>query len=121
MNKIATLLIIIMLWALNLNAQNKHAKTSEFLSYKGLVMAGYQGWFRAPGDGTSDGWGHYGKAGKFDFDNNTIDFWPDVSDYEKTYKTSFISPNGKPAEVFSSVDKSTTELHFKWIDRKSVV
>lgn len=115
MNRIAILLIIVMLSALNLNAQNKHAKTSQFLSYKGLVMAGYQGWFRAPGDGTSDGWGHYGKGGKFDADNNTIDFWPDASDYEKTYKTSFVFPNGKTAEVFSSVDKSTTELHFKWM------
>jgi len=115
MNRIAILLIIVVLAALNLNAQNKHAKSSRYMSYKGLVMAGYQGWFRTPEDGTGDGWVHYGKAGKFDAENVKVDFWPDVADYEKTYKTSFIGSNGKPAEVFSSADKSTTELHFKWM------
>ena len=68
-------------------SQSKHAKTSNYLSYKGLVMAGYQGWFRAPNDGSKKGWGHYGRSNKFDFENNTIDFWPDVSEYKKTYKT----------------------------------
>lgn len=98
-----------------LNAQNKHGKESRFNSYKGLVMAGYQGWFRAPGDASNEGWVHYGKNGKFDNENNTVDFWPDVSDYEKTYKTEFKFATGKSAEVFSSADKSTTDLHFKWM------
>lgn len=121
MKRITTILIILItLTTFGANAQSKHGKTTKYPSYKGLVMAGYQGWFRAEGDGSGSGWGHYGKAGKFDFENNTIDFWPDVSDYEKTYKTGFISPNGKPAEVFSSADKSTTELHFKWMKEYGV-
>jgi hypothetical protein len=103
-----------------LHAQNKHGKHSLYPSYKGLIMAGYQGWFRAEGDGSNSGWGHYGKGGKFDTEHNTIDFWPDVIDYEKTYKTSFKYPNGIAAEVFSSVDKSTTELHFKWMKEYGV-
>ncbi len=101
--------------AFTANAQLKHGNTTKYTSYKGLVMAGYQGWFRAEGDGSETGWGHYGRNGKFDTEHNTIDFWPDVSEYEKTYKTSFKYPNGKAAEVFSSVDKSTTDLHFKWM------
>ena len=99
----------------NANGQSKHGNSSLYKSYKGLVMAGYQGWFRAEGDAVDNGWGHFGRNGKFDAENNTIDFWPDVSDYEKTYKTNFKYPDGRVAEVFSSVDKSTTQLHFKWM------
>ncbi len=83
-------------------------------------MAGYQGWFRAEGDGSNSGWGHFGRQEKFDTEHNTIDFWPDVSEYEKTYKTEFKYPDGKNAEVFSSVDKSTTILHFKWMKEYGV-
>ena len=100
---------------MNSYAQTKHGKSSNFTSYKGLVMAGYQGWFRAPGDGSGAEWGHYGKSGKFDEKHNTIDFWPDVSDYEKTYETKFKYQDGSKARVFSSLDKSTTDLHFKWM------
>ena len=107
--------LLIALSFFNTSAQHKHGKTTKYPSYKGLVMAGYQGWFRAPEDGSDSGWGHFGKAGKFDEEHNTIDFWPDVSEYEKTYKTSFKHADGTSAEVFSSVDKSTTELHFKWM------
>lgn len=98
----------------------KHTTSPKFQSYKGLVMAGYQGWFRAPGDGSERGWGHYGRADKFDTENNTIDFWPDVSQYKKTYETPFLNSNGKPARVFSSVDKSTTDLHFSWMEQYGV-
>ncbi len=95
--------------------QTKHAEETLYPSYKGLVMAGYQGWFRAPQDGTNQGYGHYGIGKKFDEQNCTIDAWPDVSEYEKTYETPFILADGTKARVFSSVDKSTTDLHFKWM------
>ena len=96
-------------------SQSKHGLPGNYPSYKGLVMAGYQGWFRTPEDGSGKGWVHYGKEGKFDFQNVTIDVWPDVSEYKKTYTTSFTYPNGENATVFSSYDKSTTDLHFKWM------
>ena len=78
-------------------------------------MTGYQGWFRAPGDGSDSGWGHFGRGREFDESHCTIDIWPDVSEYEKTYETSFIHEDGSPARVFSSLDDSTTDLHFKWM------
>ncbi len=109
-----TLLILLALLAVTTYAQD-NKKEIMYPTYKGLIMAGYQGWFRAAGDEAGDGWGHYGRSDKFDADHNTIDIWPDVSEYKKTYKTSFTYPNGTPAEVFSSLDKSTTDLHFKWM------
>lgn len=103
-----------------LSSQTKHGITSQFTSYKGLVMAGYQGWFKAEGDPVNKGWGHYGMKGKFDNKHNTIDIWPDVHEYKKTYPTAFNHTDGKPAQVFSSVDKSTTALHFKWMKEYGV-
>lgn len=93
----------------------KHGEPGLYSSYHGLVMAGYQGWFRAPGDGRGETWGHYGRADQFNDENISIDVWPDVSEYDKTYKTSFKHENGEPAYVFSSYDKSTVYLHFKWM------
>lgn len=89
-------------------------------SYKGLVMCGYQGWFRADGDEAGRGWGHFGRGSEFDAENITIDIWPDVSEYEKTYKTPFKHEDGTPARVFSSLDESTTDLHFQWMQEYGI-
>lgn len=93
----------------------KHAQQTSYPEYKGLIMAGYQGWFRGPQDGTGQGFGHYGVGKDFDEDHCTVDAWPDVSEYEKTYETTFKHADGSPARVFSSADKSTVDLHFKWM------
>jgi alpha-L-fucosidase 2 len=85
-------------------------------SYKGLVMAGYQGWFSAEGDGSGRGWYHYkGSDGTFRPGSTNVDLWPDVSEYEKLYQTSFTMPDGTPARIFSSWDPSTVETHFRWM------
>ncbi|MHC4708313.1 MAG: glycoside hydrolase family 71/99-like protein [Planctomycetota bacterium] len=89
--------------------------SNRYDSYKGLLMTGYQGWFNAPGDGADKDWTHYRKNGVFKPGHCTIDFWPDVTEYEKTYKTAFHFADGSPAYVFSSYDASTTDLHFKWM------
>jgi hypothetical protein len=36
-------------------------------------------------------------------------------EYEKTYETPFLFSDGSTARVFSSFDKSTVDLHFKWM------
>lgn len=84
-------------------------------SYKGLVMAGYQGWFNTPSDGANRQWHHYTGPQGFRPGSCTIDFWPDVSEYEKTYETEFRLDNGTPAHVFSSYDESTVDTHFRWM------
>jgi hypothetical protein len=86
-----------------------------FTSYKGLVMAGYQGWFTAEGDGAERGWHHYELSGKFEPGFNTIDFWPDVTEYAITYKTAFKYSDGTDAYVYSPYDEESIDLHFKWM------
>lgn len=99
----------------NLKGQNKHSKQTEYPSYKGLIMAGYQGWFRAEGDGTGTKRFAYGNENK-----SNIDMWPDVSEYQVTYNTPFKLDNGQPAKFFSSHDKSTVDLHFKWMKQYGI-
>lgn len=89
----------------------------QYNSYKGLVMAGYQGWFNTPDDGSGRGWHHYNGPKGFRPGSCSIDFWPEVSEYKKLYKTEFTFEDGKPASVFSSYDESTVELHFKWMNQ----
>ena len=101
--------------AMGASAATKHSVDSSFPSYTGLVMAGYQGWFRAAGDGSQEGWTHYGSRGKFDPAHLVIDYWPDVSEYSRTYTTPFKLPDGSPARVFSPWDKSTVDVHFRWL------
>ncbi len=83
------------------------------MSYEGRVMCGYQGWFRAKGDPSGNGWVHYTRDPQFK--NPTVDFWPDVSEYAKTYATPYKFANGSTARVFSSYDQSTVDLHFQWM------
>jgi len=99
----------------NLQAQSKHSKQTNYPSYNGLVMAGYQGWFRAEGDGTGSKRFAYGNENM-----SNIDMWPDVSEYDITYNTPFKLKNGQPAKFFSSHDKSTVDLHFKWMQQYGV-
>lgn len=84
-------------------------------SYKGLVMAGYQGWFNAEGDGAGRGFYHYKGEDGFKPGSASIDMWPDTREYESTYSTSFIMPDGTAARVFSSEDSSTVDVHFRWM------
>ncbi|HLX70789.1 MAG TPA: hypothetical protein VKV04_14265, partial [Verrucomicrobiae bacterium] len=111
LGKAISTLVIFILSIACLSAQSKHGASSRYPSYNGLVMCGYQGWFRAPKDGANEGWGHYAVAGRFDTANVHLDFWPDVSEYEKTYSTVLTNRDGTPAKVFSSWDESTTDLH----------
>lgn len=91
------------------------AEGHRYDSYKGLVMAGYQGWFNAPGDGANRGWHHYECRGTFAPGSCTIDLWPDVSEYDRTYPTDFKYGDGTTAYVFSSYDATTVDTHFRWM------
>ena len=84
-------------------------------SYEGLVMAGYQGWFNTPGDGTGRNWHHYERGNRFEPGWCTIDLWPEVDEYPQLYETAFRFPDGTAARVPSSYDYSTVDTHFRWM------
>ena len=90
-------------------AGSKHSPGSVYPTYTGRILCGYQGWFRAEGDGSGRGWVHYCTQGKFDAEHLKIDLWPEVSEYEKTYPTQFHNNDGSVARVFSSWDESTVD------------
>ena len=115
MKKSFILLIISIFPCFLMNAQDFPAG-KRYDSYKGLAMAGYQGWFSCPGDGSDRGWYHYwGKNGTFRPGSCKIDMWADVSEYEKVYKTEFQFADGSPAYTMSSWDESTVQTHFRWM------
>jgi glycoprotein endo-alpha-1,2-mannosidase len=113
----ATLLVI------HANAQTKHSSTSRFTSYKGLIMAGYQGWHNTPEDGAGRGWGHYldNRTRKPFADGNLkIDLWPELNEYKKLYKTPFKHADSSLAYLPSDNDESTADLRFKWMKEYNV-
>ncbi len=123
MNKFITTLLLIGtlgMVASTLEAQSKHSPSSRFNSYQGLVMCGYQGWFRAKDDGSHEGWVHYSSHGQPDNSHVHIDLWPDVSEYPQTYATGLTNQDGSPSRVFSSWDASTTDVHFRWMEQYGI-
>lgn len=91
------------------------AGKKTYNSYKGLVMAGYQGWFDTPDDGAGRGWYHYVGHDGFRPGSAHPDLWPETSEYTKLYKTPFTYENGDTAYLPSSHDRETTDLHFRWM------
>jgi glycoprotein endo-alpha-1,2-mannosidase len=98
----------------------KYSASSCFRSYTGLIMAGYHGWFNAPGDSAGMGWNHYASHGRFEPGICKIDLWPDMHEYQKAYPTPFRLADGRPADVFSSYDSQTVALHFSWMKQYGV-
>lgn len=84
---------------------------------EGRVVTGYQGWFRAEGDGTGLGFHHYGKGNRFEPGYSSIDLWPDLTDFDEDerFPTPFRHADGSVAEVFSSLHPKTVDRHFSWM------
>jgi hypothetical protein len=82
------------------------------------IMAGYQGWFAAGGDGSGYGWIHWSRRGETpNADNITIDMWPDMREYDadELFETNFVYPDLTPAELYSAYTRKTVERHVKWM------
>ncbi|MGO4370974.1 carbohydrate-binding protein, partial [Paenibacillus sp. MCAF20] len=85
----------------------------------GKVIAGYQGWFNAAGDGSPNGgWIHWSKNSSAPGTGSNVNFdlYPDLREYSKTYATSLQNlNNGQQAKLFSSYDQETVNKHFEWM------
>jgi hypothetical protein len=81
------------------------------------VMAGYQGWFRCPGDRAGFGWVHWSRdAKRIAPDTLTFEMWPDMREYAKKYAApGFTHPDGSQATLFSDEDYQTVLTHFRWM------
>ncbi len=79
------------------------------------VLCGYQGWFRCPGDPSDQGWVHWSRRGdRIAPDTLTFEMWPALE--SPGYPApGFTTPDGKPATLFSSVDRETVDAHFRWM------
>lgn len=91
---------------------------------KGKVIAGYQGWFQSPGDGSgTHSWGHWVKSASSlpSPINRKFELYPDMWEYEKTYFTGF-KPlgTGERASLYSSYDYQTVDTHFKWMNQYGI-
>lgn len=105
---------LILLVCCAVNAATYQGST-VYESYRGLVMAGYQGWFNAPDDGANRGWYHYTARKGFYPGSCTIDMWPEVDEYEKLYESPFRFEDGTFAKLPSPYDYSTVDTHFRWM------
>ena len=89
---------------------------------EGKIFTGYQGWFRAHGDGSGLGFSHYQKNGKFEPGSCSIDLWPDLRDFtvSEKFPTPFRHADGSVAHVFSSLHPLTIDRHFKWMSEYQI-
>jgi hypothetical protein len=93
------------------------AETPLHPTLAGKVVTGYQGWFRAEGDSSGLGWVHYGPGRRFSPQAYTFDLWPDLAEFtpEERHPSPFRFPDGRVAELFSSVHPLTVRRHFRWM------
>jgi hypothetical protein len=98
-----------------------HAAGSDPATLEGKIMAGYQGWFLAEGDGSGRGWVHYGR-GVFEPGNCTVDMLPDMRDCTpaERYPTEFRNADGGVVSVFSSYNAKTVDRHFQWMQEYGI-
>ncbi|MBM4152027.1 MAG: PASTA domain-containing protein, partial [Kiritimatiellaceae bacterium] len=90
----------------------------DFNSLSNAVVTGYQGWHWATGDGSPyNKWNHWVTNTSYrpGPTNCHMDMFPDMTEYTKQYDTDFYTPEGTRMKVFSAVDYSTVDLHFKWM------
>jgi len=100
-------------------AQDADPAVAGATGLRGKVLAGYQGWFRCPGDASGMGWMHWSRdSSRIVPETLTFEMWPDVSEYgpaELCAAPGFTHPGGAQAYLFSSDSAPTVMRHFEWM------
>ncbi len=136
LTRASTLLVILLVFSATVNAQTTKKKTKavkvtgvvDATTIEGKIMAGYQGWFRTPGDRPgSRSWAHVfngnGGGTTFTADRLALDTWPDMSEYsagEKTVIPGWNFPDGSPATMYSAQNPKTVLRHFQWMKKYGI-
>lgn len=101
-----------------------HAQTADATSLNNKVMAGYQGWFRTPGDRPgSTGWAHWFNSPQPNARALSFDTWPDMSEYsanEKYAVPGFTNSDGSQACLYSAQNYQTVLRHFQWMQTAGI-
>jgi len=100
-------------------APQVQAQSADATSLNNKVMAGYQGWFRAPNDRpASITWAHWFNSQTPDMRNMAFDTWPDMSEYsaeEKHAVPGFSYADGSQAYLYSAQNYHSVLRHFEWM------
>jgi hypothetical protein len=105
--------LLLIAFSSQLQAQN----VVDATTMNNKIMAGYQGWFRTPGDNPKDdkGWSHLFNA---NLTRPGFDTWPDMSELtraEKHQVPGFTYPDGSQAYLYSAQNPKTVLRHFQWM------
>lgn len=117
LKRMAILLIIFIAANSSLKAQN----VVDATSLNNKIMAGYQGWFRTPGDRDGNkGWSHLFNR---DLMRPGFDSWPDMSEFSKPEKTAvpgYTYPDGNKAYLYSAQNPQVVLKHFQWMKQYGI-
>jgi hypothetical protein len=107
------------------NSDSRPPQTVDATTLHKKVLCGYQGWFRAAGDGGRR-WDHWNRdwntAPRTNaLDKITFEMWPDVSEYSNKYAVpGFTCPGGAQAYLYSAEDQQTVDKHFDWMQQYGI-
>lgn len=115
---------VILISFIALNSQVKAQDVVDATSLNNKVMAGYQGWFRVPGDRPgSKSWAHVFNRNTVSPENLALDTWPDMSELgadEKHPVPGFTYPDGSQATMYSAQNPKTVLRHFQWMKQYGI-
>ncbi|HEY4326435.1 MAG TPA: RICIN domain-containing protein [Mucilaginibacter sp.] len=114
------ILIIIAAFSHQLKAQ----AVVDATTLNNKIMAGYQGWFRTPGDRPENkGWAHLFNSATPIPAKLAFDTWPDMSELsadEKYAAPGFTNPDGSQAYLYSAQNPKTVLRHFQWMKQYGI-